>query len=271
MSISPEVCVDRGQATLYVATTDGELQAISASAGEPVAEVAVAGLPVAASDGVVVLVDRPGEQSLGSVSLVEHVPAGSSAAASDLVLRWTSPLLDPAEFEQVRHELAEADFSAEIGSTEIGVVGRFRLRYRGGTEPPIDATDAQPSDYDMAASYDRATGRRTARAPVDVRALPDGDEPTPAAPDPQIVPVDPVAGQWVVRQPEGGTRTVQLDPGTVAAQIVDDRVLYRVVETPADGSGTRRYLRSRPIDPDQGPGWSHLVEQSAAGPPPLRP
>ena len=268
MSISPEVCVDYRQATLYVATTDGRLRAISTSDGEPIAEIEVAGMPVAAADGIVIVVDRPDEYSLGSVSFVEQHPSNAAPPLSRLSIRWTAPLLDPKEFEQVRHALADGDLAAEIESSSIGVTGRFRLRYLGGAEPP---TGGVAEEFVVTATYDRASGQRSAGTPADAHLTSNDREAAPIELEPQILPVDPVAGEWAVQQPEGASRTVQLDPGTVAAQVVDDRVLYKVVEHPADGSGTRRYLRSRPIDPDQGPGWSHLVEQSLADPPPRRP
>ena len=272
MSFSPEVCIDRHQATVYVATTDGRLQAVSTTEGELIAELVVQGLPVTAADGLVIVVDRPGEHSLGSVACVEQHVSDGEPTRFDLAIRWTAPLLDPAEFEQVRHELAEGDLSAEIGRAEIGVVGRFRLRYQGGVEPPMDVVGRGSSEYVVTASYDRATGRRHTGTPSDVHPVPNGDGPTSAASQPRLLPVDPVAGEWAVQQPEGGSRTVLLDPGTDAAEVVEDRVLYRVVERATDGSGTRRYLRSRPIDPEQGPGWSHLMEQSTTDPPPsLRP
>lgn len=271
-----EVCLDSKSAVLYVAATDGRLQAISAATGRLLAEILVPGLPVTASQGVVAVVERPGEHSLGAVSLVEWVVPDELKPSGGLALAWTAPLFDPVEFEQVRHGLADVELSATIGSAEVVVTGRFRLRYQGGAEPTA-GTASEASEFLLAVAYDRFTGKRESRTPVGAGldlGTAGGNEAKPGAdglPGTQILPRDPVGGQWEIHRPDGDPCDLLLDPGTQAAQIIGGRVLYWVLETPADGSGVCRYLRSRSIDPHEDLTWSHLVDQAIPESPKHRP
>lgn len=285
MSILRDVCVDREGGLVYVATTGGRLRALANDTGELLAEVEVAGLPLAAADRHVIVADRPREHSPGSVSLV-RLDDGKPDTGSEpaLTVVWTSPLLATPDFERLRHG-ADSELSADIGSRVVRVVGRFRIRVQGGVEP-LDGSIEDPSELVVTAVFDRSTGESVKSEPTgpdtsgrdatDTAAAAEAGAPTASdrsevSSEPRVVPTDLTVGRWKVEEAGGQPQPVELDPGTEAAQVVDDRILFRVVEAAAEGSGRRRYLRSRPIDPDQGPGWSHLIEQSIAEPPPRRP